>query len=121
LRWGGAEVYCAVVNEEKVQYLESTYGISRENIFNSRDASFLPSVMKATHGQRVDIGLNSLSGELLHASWDCVAEFGEMIEIEKRDILGNSRLASNPFFLNRSYHGVDLNHLIESKHKEGNR
>lgn len=117
----GAEIYCTVGSEEKVQYLESTFGISREHIFNSRDASFLPDVLKATHGRGVDVVLNSLSGELLHASWNCVAEFGKMIEIGKRDLIGNGKLALEVFEFNRSYHGVDLGRLIELKPKEGNR
>ncbi len=29
----------------------------------------------------MDLALNSLSGELLHATWRCVAVFGKMIEI----------------------------------------
>ncbi|KAK2012837.1 KR domain-containing protein [Colletotrichum eremochloae] len=117
----GAEIYCTVGSEEKIQYLGQSFGIPRDRIFNSRDGSFLPDVLKATHGRGVDVVLNSLSGDLLHASWNCVAEFGKMIEIGKRDLIGNGKLALNVFELNRSYHGVDLGHLIEVKPQEGNR
>ncbi|TID07519.1 Compactin diketide synthase mokB [Colletotrichum higginsianum] len=117
----GAEIYCTVGSEEKARHLEDAFGIPRERIFNSRDASFLPAVLGATRGRGVDVVLNSLSGDLLHASWSCVAEFGTMVEIGKRDLIGNGRLALNVFELNRSYHGVDLGHLIEVKPKEGNR
>ncbi|KAH6869068.1 KR domain-containing protein [Thelonectria olida] len=117
----GAEIYCTVGNEEKIQYLEANHGIQRDHIFNSRDASFLPDLLKATNGRGVDIVLNSLSGELLHASWECVAPFGSMIEIGKRDLLGKGKLALNPFLVNRSYHGVDLGLLIEVKPKESNK
>ncbi|KAF4778667.1 putative KR domain-containing protein [Colletotrichum scovillei] len=117
----GAEIYCTVGSDEKVQYLESTYGIPRERILNSRNDSFLGGIQDLTSGRGVDVVLNSLSGELLHASWNCVAEFGKMIEIGKRDLIGNGKLALNVFELNRSYHGVDLGHLIEIKPKEGNR
>ncbi|KAL0930356.1 polyketide synthase [Colletotrichum truncatum] len=111
----GAEIFCTVGNEEKIQYLQSNFGIPRDHIFNSRDASFLPDVLKETNGRGVDIVLNSLSGELLHASWSCVAEFGRMIEIGKRDFIGNGKLAIKPFELNRTYHGVDLGHLMDAK------
>ncbi|GKT45236.1 highly reducing polyketide synthase gloL [Colletotrichum spaethianum] len=116
----GAEIYCTVGSDEKIQYLESSFNIPRERVFNSRDASFLPDILKATKGRGVDVVLNSLSGDLLHASWNCVAEFGKMIEIGKRDLIGNGKLALNVFELNRSYHGVDLGHLIEVKPEEGN-
>ncbi|KAK6954931.1 hypothetical protein Daesc_002560 [Daldinia eschscholtzii] len=109
----GADIYCTVGNEEKVQYLMSTFNIPRSRIFNSRDKSFLGDIMTATGGRGVDIVLNSLSGELLHASWECVAEFGKMIEIGKRDLIGNGKLALNVFELNRSYHGIDWGHILE--------
>lgn len=120
-KMAGAEIFCTVGSEEKAKYLMSTFGMPRDHIFQSRDASFLPDILEATGGRGVDIVLNSLSGELLHASWRCVAEFGRMIEIGKRDFVGNGKLALNPFEMNRSYHGVDLGHLIELKPEKGNR
>jgi NADPH:quinone reductase-like Zn-dependent oxidoreductase/SAM-dependent methyltransferase len=111
----GAEIFCTVGNEEKVQHLMSTYGIPRNRIFNSRDASFLTDVMRETNGRGVDLVLNSLSGELLHASWKCVAEFGTMLEIGKRDLIGKAKLAMDVFEANRNYCGIDLGHLLEVK------
>lgn len=81
----------------KVEYLENMFGIPRKNIFNSRNTSFVTDVMNATEGRGVDIVLNSLVGELLHASWDCVAKFGKMVEIGKRDILGYGTMKMQPF------------------------
>lgn len=49
-----------------------------------------------------------LSGELLHGSWECVAEFGFMVEIGKRDLIGKGKLALDLFERNRSYCGVDF-------------
>lgn len=71
-----AEVNATVGNDEKVQFLMENFHIPRNRIFNSRDKSFVDGVMRETGGQGVDIILNSLSGELLHATWTCVAEFG---------------------------------------------
>jgi NADPH:quinone reductase-like Zn-dependent oxidoreductase len=85
-----------------------TFGIPRHHIFNSRNISFLSDVKRETNGVGVDIVLNSLSGELLHASWKCVAEFGTMVEIGKRDLIGRGNLALGPFEQNRSYIGVDF-------------
>jgi hypothetical protein len=64
--------------------------------------------MSYTSGRGVDVVLNSLSGELLHASWECVAEFGCMVEIGKRDLRGKGRLALDLFEKNRRYIGADL-------------
>jgi NADPH:quinone reductase-like Zn-dependent oxidoreductase len=117
----GAEIFATVGSEEKAQYLMSTFGLPRSHIFHSRDASFLPDVLAATNGRGVDTVLNSLSGELLHASWQCVAEFGIMLEIGKRDLIGHGKLAMDVFEANRSYCGIDLGHLIELRPTVGKR
>ena len=76
--------------------------------------------MRETQGRGVDIVLNSVSGELLHASWNCVAEFGKMIELGKRDILGYGNLEMRNFLENRSYCCVDITHLGQKKpHRAG--
>ena len=64
--------------------------------------------MRETKGRGVDLVLNSLSGELLHESWKCVAAYGAMLELGKRDIMGSGRLNMALFEGNRSYHGIDL-------------
>jgi NADPH:quinone reductase-like Zn-dependent oxidoreductase/aryl carrier-like protein len=120
-RMVGVTIYCTVSTEEKVRFLANEMGIPRHHIFDSRSRAFVADVMHATNGTGVDIVLNSLSGELLHASWECVAEFGKMIEIGKRDLLGNGRLALNPFIENRTFHGVDLAHLCDSRPTERRR
>jgi NADPH:quinone reductase-like Zn-dependent oxidoreductase len=65
-------------------------------------------IMAATEGQGVDLVLNSLAGELLHASWSCVAKFGKMVEIGKRDFMGHGMMKMEPFGANRTFIGVDL-------------
>ncbi|GAB1201523.1 hypothetical protein APSETT445_000098 [Aspergillus pseudonomiae] len=107
------QIFTTVGSEEKVVYLEKNHGIPRDHIFNSRNASFRESLMKATNGRGVDIVLNSLAGELLHASWECVAQFGKMIELGKRDFLTNGMLSLSQFADNRAFFGVDLLQLIE--------
>ncbi|KAF4208764.1 hypothetical protein CNMCM8927_008713 [Aspergillus lentulus] len=109
----GAEIYATAGSEAKADYLVHNMGIQRQRIFNSRDNSFLPALMSATQGRGVDVVLNSLAGELLHASWKCVAEFGKMIEIGKRDFLEHGRLDMEAFGGNRAFFGVDLIRLGE--------
>ncbi|KAF1979110.1 putative polyketide synthase [Bimuria novae-zelandiae CBS 107.79] len=111
----GAEIYATVGSEEKVQYLIDTFSIPRAHIFDSRSASFLPNLMRETHDRGVDLVLNSLSGELLHASWKCVAPFGKMLEIGKRDFIGHARLNMDIFALNRTFAGIDLAQLTLEK------
>lgn len=84
------------------------FNIPRDRIFDSRQLTFQRDVLSATNGRGVDVVLNSLSGELLHASWKCVAKFGCMIEIGKRDLIGKGTLALDVFEQNRTYFGVDF-------------
>lgn len=104
----GAEIYTTVGTSEKVNYLTDTVKIPADHIFDSRSASFLQGVLRKTNGRGVDLVLNSLSGELLHASWKCVAKFGKMVEIGKRDFMGHGKLDMDGFLGNRSFIGVDL-------------
>lgn len=64
--------------------------------------------MRATNNHGVDLVLNSLSGDLLHASWMCVAEFGTMVEIGKRDFQRRAKLTMEPFEQNRTFIGFDI-------------
>jgi NAD(P)-dependent dehydrogenase (short-subunit alcohol dehydrogenase family)/aryl carrier-like protein len=63
----------------------------------------------------VDVVLNSLSGEALRQSWQCVAPFGRFVEIGKLDLQAGSKLDMTPFLYNVSFSGVDLNALAENR------
>lgn len=109
------QIYCTVGTSEKAGFLTQHFGIHRDRIFNSRDTSFVPDIMAATKGRGVDVALNSLSGELLHATWRCIAKFGIMVEIGKRDFLGRAHLAMDVFEQNRSFQGVDLTEVCTQR------
>ncbi|KAF9870424.1 hypothetical protein CkaCkLH20_12091 [Colletotrichum karsti] len=111
----GAEIYATVGTQEKANYLVDKFNIPRDHIFHSRDESFAAELKRATNGRGVDIVLNSLSGELLHASWDCVAEFGKLIEIGKKDIVEGGSLSMQNFLMNRSYCCVDMTHMAQKR------
>ncbi|KAE8143385.1 putative polyketide synthase [Aspergillus pseudotamarii] len=110
---GVEKIFATVGSQAKKDHLVKIYGIPPDQIFDSRSASFSPCVMKATEGRGVDVVLNSLYGELLHASWECVASFGRMVELGKRDLLANGTLSLKPFVKNRAFFGVDLLELSE--------
>lgn len=106
-------MFATVGNHEKIEYLVKEMGIPRDRIFDSRSDSFRSGIMEATNGRGVDVVLNSLAGKLLHASWDCVARLGRMIELGKRDFLTNGTLSLKPFNNNRQFIGVDMSELLE--------
>ncbi|SPB49960.1 unnamed protein product [Aspergillus niger] len=112
-RMVGAEIYATVSSEEKIQFLMKNFNLPRDRIFDSRSVSFRRGVLAATNERGVDLVLNSLAGELLHASWDCVAPMGKMIEIGKRDMLEHGKLEMVHFANNRSFFGVDLSEMLD--------
>jgi NADPH:quinone reductase-like Zn-dependent oxidoreductase len=107
----GAEVYATVGSREKAQLLMDTYGIPEDHIFSSRNASFVDEIMAATDGKGVDVALNCLSGQLLSATWKCMAMFGRFVEIGKRDIEINTRLEMGGFQGNVSFSAIDLTYM----------
>jgi NADPH:quinone reductase-like Zn-dependent oxidoreductase len=64
----GAKIYATVGNQEKIEHLVNNFGIPRENIYSSRSVDFLHEIKRSTNGRGVDVALNSLSGDLLHAT-----------------------------------------------------
>ncbi|EQB51117.1 hypothetical protein CGLO_09370 [Colletotrichum gloeosporioides Cg-14] len=110
-KWIGAKVYATVGTDEKADFVSREWGVPRESIFSSRDTRFVEGVKAATGGRGVDVVLNSLSGELLHASWECVAPHGTFVELGKRDTLAGGRLSMAAFDENRSFVGVEMANL----------
>jgi NADPH:quinone reductase-like Zn-dependent oxidoreductase len=92
----------------KKNLLITEYGIPESHIFYSRDTSFAPAIRRATSDEGVDVVLNSLAGDQLRETWDCLAHFGRFIEIGKRDIAANTRLEMARFEHNALFASVDL-------------
>jgi NADPH:quinone reductase-like Zn-dependent oxidoreductase/ubiquinone/menaquinone biosynthesis C-methylase UbiE len=114
-QWIGAEIYVTVGTDEKKQFLMDTYNIPEARIFYSRNTSFAEGVMRVTHGEGVHVVLNSLSGDSLRASWECVAPYGRFVEMGKVDIRSNSGLAMSGFANNVSFTAVDLHHVSRTR------
>ncbi|KAI1131759.1 hypothetical protein F5Y10DRAFT_285688 [Nemania abortiva] len=105
-----ADVFVTVGTEEKRAFLSNTFSIPSSRIFSSRNDKFHREIMAATAGRGIDFVLNSLTGELLDASWRLVADGGTMVEIGKRDIVDRNVLAMEPFGRNCSFHAVDMSY-----------
>jgi len=108
----GAEIFATVSTAEKMDWLVAEYGIAKERIFSSRDLSFVKGIKRMTQDRGVDVILNSLSGEALRRSWDCIAPFGRFIELGKKDITANGRIHMAPFLHNAMYYGMDMAEIM---------
>ncbi|KAF2728787.1 reducing type I polyketide synthase [Polyplosphaeria fusca] len=111
----GADIFATVGSQEKKELLATKYGIPLERIYSSRDSSFLDGIKRQTKNCGIDVVLNSLSGELLEASWECVAAYGRFIEIGKKDIRERTKIDMSPFANNVTFASVDLEAMIRER------
>ncbi|KAI9150766.1 Compactin diketide synthase mlcB [Paramyrothecium foliicola] len=110
----GAEIFATVGYDSKKELLMDRFGIPEDHIFWSRNTSFAKGIKRITNGNGVDVVLNSLSGDGLTASWECIAPFGRFVEIGKADIGANTPLPMGSFAKNVSFSAVDLFHISQT-------
>ena len=117
----GANVIATCGSQDKREFLKRYFGLDDSHILSSRDTSFAEGVFSLTSGRGVDVALNSLAGELLHATWSCIARFGRFLEIGKRDIHENAKIDMDPFRKNISFASVDMITVFEHNRPLGAR
>jgi NADPH:quinone reductase-like Zn-dependent oxidoreductase/acyl carrier protein len=108
----GANVIATAGTEEKRALLRN---IGASLVCNSRSLSFADEVMAHTKGKGVDVVLNSLAGEAMIRSLDCVKPFGRFVELGKRDFYANTFVGLKPLRRNVSYFAVDVDQLVSDR------
>ncbi|KAJ6189933.1 hypothetical protein N7519_004841 [Penicillium mononematosum] len=104
----GADIFVTVGNAKKKSFVMDRFGLAEERILYSRDMSFASDVMQLTGGRGADVIVNSLAGEALRQSWNCIAPYGRFVELGQRDITINTRLDMAPFARNASFTAYNL-------------
>jgi acyl transferase domain-containing protein/NADPH:quinone reductase-like Zn-dependent oxidoreductase/acyl carrier protein len=110
----GATVIATAGSEEKRALLRR---LGAGQVFNSRTLAFADDVISHTDGRGVDVVVNSLAGEAMIRSMDCLRPFGRFIELGKRDFYANTQVGLRPFRRNLAYFGVDVDQLM-TEHRE---
>ena len=111
----GAVVYATAGAASKRTYIHDVLGIPQNHIFDSRNPnSFEDGIMGETSERGVDVVLNSLPGELLHAGWRCMAAFGRFVELGKKDIAEAGSLDMRLFSRGATFSAFDLTDLYYS-------
>jgi amino acid adenylation domain-containing protein len=85
----GAVVLATAGSPRKREFLQK---LGVHAVFDSRSTAFVEGVRTHTSGRGAEVVLNSLSGELMHASLACVRPFGRFIELAVRDIHAGATL-----------------------------
>jgi NADPH:quinone reductase-like Zn-dependent oxidoreductase len=100
-----AEIFATVGTEEKKEYLRS---IGIQHIMDSRSLTFLQEVRDLTHGEGVDVILNSLSGTALTEGVKLLRHNGRFVELGKRDFVAGRTLDLEPFGQGLSFSVIDI-------------
>jgi acyl transferase domain-containing protein/NADPH:quinone reductase-like Zn-dependent oxidoreductase/acyl carrier protein len=90
-RKAGAVVYATAGSERKREYLRA---LGVEHVFSSRTPDFKECILELTGGAGVDVVLNSLSDELIAASFDVLGRNGRFVELGKRGIWSPEAVAA---------------------------
>ena len=75
-------------------------------------------IMNQTKGRGVDYVLNSLAGDLLHASIRCLGVKGIFLEIGKYDLIKDTKIGLGNFTKGISFISVADTEMLNSSHEE---
>ncbi len=107
-----AEIFATAGTPEKRAFLKS---LGVDHVLDSRSLAFGDQILAITEGQGVDLVLNSLAGQAIAQGMNCLAPYGRFLEIGKRDIYGNSKLAMRVLRNNLSFFAIDLGKVVAER------
>jgi NADPH:quinone reductase-like Zn-dependent oxidoreductase len=81
-------------------------------VVDSRSLAFADNIRELTHGEGIDVVLNSVAGDAIHKGLSILRPYGRFVELGKRDFYANSKLGLQPFCNNIQFFGVDLDRLL---------
>jgi NADPH:quinone reductase-like Zn-dependent oxidoreductase/acyl carrier protein len=105
----GAEIFASAGSVEKREFLRR---IGAQHVVDSRSLAFADDIREITHGEGVDIVLNSVAGDAVHKGLSILRPYGRFVELGKRDFYANSKLGLQPFCNNIQFFGVDVDRLL---------
>ena len=104
-RWLGAKIFVTAGTEAKRAYLRS---IGFPKPMDSRSLSFAREIMDRTHGEGIDIILNTLAGQAAMEGLKILKNFGHFLQIDKNDIAQNKKLELGEFKKGLTFSAIDL-------------
>jgi NADPH:quinone reductase-like Zn-dependent oxidoreductase len=101
----GAEIFATSGTHEKREYLRS---IGIKHVMDSRSLAFAEEIMAITHGEGVDVVLNSLPGEAIEAGIGVLRDGGRFLELGKRDLVAGRTLDLAHFSRAITFSAIDI-------------
>ncbi len=101
----GCEIFGTAGSPEKRAYLKE---LGVHHVMDSRSLDFADEIREITHGEGVDVVLNSLAGDAMIRSMELLRLHGRFLELGKRDIYGGTTISLMPFRNGLTYYAIDL-------------
>ncbi|KAK9794411.1 hypothetical protein SCARD494_05481 [Seiridium cardinale] len=111
----GAVIYATVGKQPERDYLVQNFGIPSSHIFSSHDETFVRGLLTVTSGRGVNVIVNSVVGDLMYRSWECIARFGRFVDISRRELADVGRLNMHIFLRGATFTAFDLTELFYSE------
>jgi acyl transferase domain-containing protein/NADPH:quinone reductase-like Zn-dependent oxidoreductase/acyl carrier protein len=105
----GAEIFASAGSIEKREFLRR---IGAQHVVDSRSLAFADEIREITHGEGIDVVLNSVAGDAVHKGLSILRPYGRFVELGKRDFYTNSKIGLHPFCNNIQFFGVDVDRLL---------
>ncbi|KAF1995549.1 hypothetical protein P154DRAFT_610722 [Amniculicola lignicola CBS 123094] len=104
----GAEVFTTTSSPSGNTLLCGEYGLLSDHVLKSDPAILRDTILQMTDDQGVDVALNSSSGEMLHATWECMGEMGTFVDVRQQDMPESAQLDMEQFDKSVTFSSVDM-------------
>ncbi|KAF2036035.1 polyketide synthase [Setomelanomma holmii] len=105
----GYDIFVTIEQKHQATSLSEAYGIPRTHMFSNRTLDFGRGVRQLTLGRGIDVVINSLTGEAVRESWDCLATFGRLIDVSATQSTTNLPMGKGRMFVD-----VDIHELAQT-------
>ncbi|KAF5872206.1 putative polyketide synthase protein [Botrytis fragariae] len=114
-----AEIFASCRTSDQRNLLLNDYGIPDDHIILlDNKMEFKSALMHATEGRGMDVIINSLTGDGLTASWECIGAYGRFVDISQRDAQSNLALEVHNFRKNASFSSFDVFSWLRDRPKQ---
>ncbi|KAH7135959.1 hypothetical protein B0J11DRAFT_611808 [Dendryphion nanum] len=107
-RYCNADVYVTVGAAHKAEYLRDNLHIPDDHIFLLRNEEDTQEILAATGGKGFNVILSTTVGDLMHATWRCIAPRGHFIDVGRLDAQKRSTIGMDVFENNATFSSFDL-------------
>ncbi|KAK5579784.1 hypothetical protein RB653_009471 [Dictyostelium firmibasis] len=106
-------IFLTVGSKEKEEYLRENYGSFITGIYSSRNKDYVDQIKNKlieldVVEQGVDLIINTLSSEYMDSNFQCLNQYGRIVDLSITHLTPNNYMTNNHFKFNMGYSNVEL-------------